>query len=527
MNLVRRVLGWSAVAAGCVLVAALHSGAAGAAQRPQGPGAEHTPTAFAVSRSTTQTAGVPHRYSLSTAGTPAREPRALNRVVCDNRRDVGNSYWCEVSDIRGFSATTVGRVENDPADENLDQQVHLVYDLLGFTSDYYLSRFGYDLTKNIGLRDASDPTYVPVLSATVNTCANNTGSICDGGNAYWMPGPGATADDPRDFVGGTISIGAGLAGISDIIAHELQHGVTDSVANLSYQGQAGAINESISDIFGELVDRAKQIRDYKQVVTDWTIGDGYAWTGLAREPLPYLRSLSDPYSRPPVAPTKMPGQAANCRGWQPDRMSSPCWDTDPRNEDYGGVHTNSGVGNKAAFLMSSGGVFNNRTIVGMGDDATARLWWATLPKLTSSATYYELGNDLASTCTSLEASGVLPLKSCALTVRPAIAATEMASRRVTFGALPTKVRAGAVITPVVRVYVGMRPDISLPMYGQTVYLQARSGSRWVAVAKAKTDVLGAARFRYRVRSGGVYRLALAANQVLPEIGSPRVTIRLG
>src|SRR5439155_997781 len=39
----------------------------------------------------------------------------------------------------------------------------------------------------------------------------------------------------------------------DVIGHELTHGVTGSEANLTYQGQSGALNESISDVFGSLV----------------------------------------------------------------------------------------------------------------------------------------------------------------------------------------------------------------------------------------------------------------------------------
>ena len=39
----------------------------------------------------------------------------------------------------------------------------------------------------------------------------------------------------------------------DVIGHELAHGVTEHTANLTYQGQSGALNESLSDVFGSLV----------------------------------------------------------------------------------------------------------------------------------------------------------------------------------------------------------------------------------------------------------------------------------
>ncbi|NDB18034.1 MAG: hypothetical protein EB027_01955 [Actinobacteria bacterium] len=522
---VLRVLGWSALAVGCVL-------AAGAQQHPSGATGEPAQVSLA---SPALRAPATAAVALRSAASPdpvmalahsGSTPRSLlNRVVCDNQREPLRIYWCEVTDIRGPSASTIGRAEGEPASGSLDEQVHLVYDLLGFTSDYYTTKFGYDLTDNIGLGVQGDPAGTRTLSATVNACGESNPS-CNDINAYWMPAPPAGDFDTYQLIGGSISISAGLAGISDVIAHELQHGVTDVIAGLAYQGQAGAINESISDVFGELVDRAKQRKDYGAIKYEWTIGDGYTWSGIASQPVPFLRSLSDPYGKPTQTPTRLPGQAASCRGWQPDRMSSPCWDIDPKNEDYGGVHTNSGVGNKLAHLISAGGTFNGHKVVGIGDDATAKLWWDVLPRLSSNADYYELGNDLAVSCASLAAKAALPVNACASTVKPAIRATEIANRRVTFSRLPAKVKAGATIKPIVRVGAWMRSDLTVPMYGQTTYLQMRSGGRWVAIAKARTDASGVARFSARIRSTGVYRLALASNQVIGEGGGTRVTIRV-
>ena len=58
----------------------------------------------------------------------------------------------------------------------------------------------------------------------------------------------------------------------DIIGHELTHAVTQFTANLVYQGQSGALNESMSDVFGSLV---KQ-RNLGQTAAeaDWIIGEG-------------------------------------------------------------------------------------------------------------------------------------------------------------------------------------------------------------------------------------------------------------
>ena len=531
MSRLLRVLAWSALAAGCVVAAGtqqqLGATTSGSASTPADMGNLRALTASAAGHSSVS-ARLVHgsdtaEMTLTHSGSTPRS--LLNRVVCDNESEPQRLYWCEVTDIRGPAASTVGRAEGDPASGSLDQQVHLVYDLLGFTSDYYTERFGYDLTDNIGLGVQGDPDGTRTLSATVNACSE-TNPYCDDINAYWMPAPLADDFNSYQLIGGSISISAGLAGISDVIAHELQHGVTDAIANLAYQGQAGAINESISDVFGELVDRAKQLKDHGQIQYQWSIGDGYTWGGVASQPLPFLRSLSDPYGKPTQAPTRLPGQAQGCRGWQPDRMSSPCWDTDPRNDDYGGVHTNSGVGNKLAYLVSAGGTFNGHKVTGIGDDATAKLWWDLLPRLSSNADYYELGNDLAGACASLVAKSALVANACTTTVKPAIRATEIANRRVTFSRLPTRVKAGATIKPIVRVSAWMRSDLNVPMYGQTAYLQMRSGGRWIAIAKARTDASGVARFAAKIRATGVYRLALAANQVVGETGGTRVTIRV-
>ena len=45
-------------------------------------------------------------------------------------------------------------------------------------------------------------------------------------------------------------------------------------------------------------------------------------------------------------------------------MTSPHYTADPNEADAGGVHKNSGVNNKAAFLMTDGGTFNGRTVTG-------------------------------------------------------------------------------------------------------------------------------------------------------------------
>ncbi|HEX6184579.1 MAG TPA: thrombospondin type 3 repeat-containing protein [Pyrinomonadaceae bacterium] len=135
--------------------------------------------------------------------------------------------------------------------------------------------------------------------------------------------------------------------VADIMAHEFTHAVDDNTAELEYANQSGALDESFADIFGHFVDNE-----------DWTI----------REDTPFgaMRSLSDPTDFD-----------------DPDRYNSNlrhAYTDNPDKElnDYGGVHTNSGINNKAAYLIIHGETFNGRTIRGIGQRKAQQLFYAVL-----------------------------------------------------------------------------------------------------------------------------------------------------
>ena len=77
----------------------------------------------------------------------------------------------------------------------------------------------------------------------------------------------------------------------DVVGHEFTHGVIDSTADLIYQGQSGALNESYADVFGALIDGG-----------NWTMGEQVVKSPPF--PTPYLRSLEDPNARRPVRPAR-------------------------------------------------------------------------------------------------------------------------------------------------------------------------------------------------------------------------------
>jgi bacillolysin len=118
-----------------------------------------------------------------------------------------------------------------------------------------------------------------------------------------------------------------LAGALDAAGHEMTHGVIDNTANLEYQGQSGAINESMADVFGAMMDN-----------DDWTIGEDivkktYYTSGA-------MRDMSDPHNG---------GHSLSDRGYQPRVMAELYTGT----EDNGGVHINSGIPNYAFYLFAT------------------------------------------------------------------------------------------------------------------------------------------------------------------------------
>ena len=117
----------------------------------------------------------------------------------------------------------------------------------------------------------------------------------------------------------------------DVAGHEMSHGVIQGTANLEYQGQSGALNESFADIFGAMIDR-----------DDWQMGENitnpnYIASGA-------LRSLSDPNNG---------GSSLNNAGWQPKTMAEYQNLPNTPQGDNGGVHINSGIPNYAYYLFAT------------------------------------------------------------------------------------------------------------------------------------------------------------------------------
>ncbi|MFM7016719.1 MAG: M4 family metallopeptidase [Bacteroidota bacterium] len=202
------------------------------------------------------------------------------------------------------------------------------------TYDFYFTNFNRNSINNAGF----------ALTSYVNETATTN-------NAYW--------DGSIMHYGVRSTNGAGITAI-DVTAHELTHGLTQYTSNLTYSNESGAMNESMSDIFGKAVQFWSKPNDI-----NWLLSNDMAWG---------IRDMSNPklYSQP------------NC-------YQGTNWYTGTA--DNGGVHTNSGVGNYFYYLLVNGGSATNDkgnayTVTGLGlTKANAIVYRSETVYLTPSSNY--------------------------------------------------------------------------------------------------------------------------------------------
>lgn len=289
----------------------------------------------------------------------------LERRVCDARNRPLRDHRCR---------PPFARSEGDPPSGARD--VDAAYRLMGSAHAFFSQVLG---------RDSIDANGAPLV-ASVRLCSL---TACPMANAFWR------------WAGQQALFGRGWA-TDDVVGHEVTHGVVEHTADLFYHYQAGALNESLADVFGEAIDQ----RDPWGRDTSWT-----RWKIGEDTPSGPFRDMRDPP-----------------RYGHPDRVRSRLWRTGPA--DDGGVHRNSGVGNKAAFLVARGGDFNGVRVAGLGLERMTRIWYRALTAyLTPASDYLDLGDALLQSCVDTAGSEGITLGGCA-SVQAATRATEMHLRPV-------------------------------------------------------------------------------------------------
>lgn len=183
-----------------------------------------------------------------------------------------------------------------------DKDVDNAHDFAGATYDYFKATHGRDSYDNNGAS----------LISTANYGVNYP-------NAFWN--------------GNQMTYGDDFA-VKDVAAHELTHAVTERTAGLEYVWQSGALNESMSDVFGAMVDR-----------DDWLMGEDIPSDKLGGREA--IRDLENP--------TRL-GQPDHTKDWV-----KTCSDNE-------GVHTNSGITNKAFYNIATA----------IGKDKAEKIFYRTL-----------------------------------------------------------------------------------------------------------------------------------------------------
>ncbi|MCC4604734.1 M4 family metallopeptidase [Xanthomonas campestris] len=221
-------------------------------------------------------------------------------------------------------------VRDEGAAATDDVAVTEAYDYLGATHDFYQTVYG---------RHSIDDAGMPLI-ATVHYER-------DYDNAFWN-------GEQMVFGDGDGEVFNRFTTALDVIGHELTHGVIERTANLIYQGQSGALNESVSDVFGILI-KQYSLRQSAQEA-DWIIGAGLLMPGIQGAGLRSMRAPGTAYDDPALGKDPQPATMAGYVDTQ---------------EDDGGVHYNSGIPNHAFY----------RAAVALGGAAwetAGRIWYRTL-----------------------------------------------------------------------------------------------------------------------------------------------------
>ncbi|MDX9856657.1 MAG: M4 family metallopeptidase [candidate division Zixibacteria bacterium] len=263
------------------------------------------------------------------------------------------------SSLPGTLATDADNFWNDPNTQSPAVSGH-VYTSLVY--DYLLSHFGRNGYNGAG--------------ASMLTIVNYSGDGDD--NAYW--------DGSRIVVWSWSSGWRSLAGCPDVIAHEWGHAVTEYCSDLVYEKEAGALNESFSDMIGAAFEFAHDSMD----VPDWLMGENGRTTGAGFRDMANPHAAGDPDTYGTGDPYWV--DVVNC---------SPSW-----LNDYCGVHTNSGVGNKWYYLLSDGGVHNGQSVTGIGpQNAILVAYRANAFYWTSTTTYHEAALATITAANDLDPTG--------------------------------------------------------------------------------------------------------------------------
>ena len=229
-----------------------------------------------------------------------------------------------------------------------DVAVNEAYDGSGITHDMYFNVYGRNSIDNNGLR----------LDSTVHYQKGYDNAFWNGQQMVYGDGDEDLPEAQRLFNRFTASV--------DVIGHELTHGVTQYEAGLVYWDQAGALNESMSDVFGSLVKQYQRQETAGQA--NWIIGEGLFTSNVNGVGIRSMKAPGTAYDDPVLGKDPQPGH-------MDDYVKTI--------EDNGGVHINSGIPNHAFYVLAV-------ELGGFAWEKAGQIWYKTLTeKLTERSTFQQ------------------------------------------------------------------------------------------------------------------------------------------
>jgi Zn-dependent metalloprotease len=245
------------------------------------------------------------------------------------------------------------RSETDTT-SNRDKAVNEAFDNAGTTWDFYNKIFGRESVDNHG----------KTLVSSVHYGENYDNAFWNGQQMVYGDGDGVI------FQRFTTAL--------DVIAHELTHGVTQFTAQLAYQDQSGALNESMSDVFGSMVKQWALGQTAAQA--DWLIGAAIMAPGFKGRALRDMAHPGTAYDDPRLGKDPQPGHMK---------------DYVQTDADNGGVHTNSGIPSRAFVLAAM-------AIGGNAWEKAGKIWYVALTeRLTGNADFAKCAAETVSVARDL------------------------------------------------------------------------------------------------------------------------------
>ncbi|WP_026411904.1 M4 family metallopeptidase [Actinomadura oligospora] len=231
----------------------------------------------------------------------------------------------------GHTETLPGEtVRAEGAPPTSDAVENQAYDWLGVVFDFFEAAYQ---------RDSIDGAGLPLISTV------HYGQGYD--NAFWN-------GEQMVYGDGDGTLFTEFTGPLDVTGHELTHGITQYTAALEYYGQSGALNESLSDVFGSLIKQWHLGQTADQA--DWLIGQGLLAPGVNGVALRSMKAPGTAYDDPQMGKDPQPADMAHYVNTY---------------RDNGGVHINSGIPNRAFYLAAD-------AIGGHAWERAGRIWYGTL-----------------------------------------------------------------------------------------------------------------------------------------------------